>query len=137
MNTTDPEVTMPVGVLTAYDCWSLLEDEDVARIAWATDEGVAIVPVNYHVFDGALWFRAKPSSAVARQCADSAVAVEIDHVDREAGTAWSVVVTGTAEIVGDPIPPEVASMELWAPGSRTFVIRVHPASVTGRRFWSR
>lgn len=134
MNATMPT---PTAVLTGYDCWALLEQEDVARVAWTGPDGVAIVPVNYAIADGSLWFKTQPYSALARQCAGGRVAVEVDHLDREARSAWSVVVAGTAERVEDWVPPEVAAMDVWPSGPRNLVIRVNAIEVTGRRLWGR
>lgn len=136
MNTSTP--TPPPAVLTGYDCWQLLPTEQIARIAWAGPDGVAIVPVNYTVADGALWFRTQPYTALARQCAGGPVAVEVDHLDRETHEAWSVVVTGTAERVpAAEVPDTVGEMPVWAPGPRALFIRVSPAEVTGRRLFGR
>lgn len=132
MTTTMP--TPPPAMLTAYDCWGLLEHDEVARVAWTGPDGVAIVPVSYLVADGALWFRTQPYTALARQCVGGRVAVEVDHLERSNRTAWSVVVIGTAEPVPvDEVPEPVASMEVWVPGPRSFFIRVTPIEVTGRR----
>lgn len=126
----------PPAVLSRHDCWGLLEDEEVARVAWAGEDGVAIVPVNYAVADGALWLRTQPYTALARECCGGRVAVEVDRFDRWSRSAWSVVVTGTAERapVSD-VPAGVATMEAWAPGPRTLFIRVTPIEVSGRRLW--
>ena len=122
------------AMLTAYDCWGLLETEEVARIAWVAPDGVAIVPVNYLVTDGALWFRTQPCSALGRQCPGARVVVEVDQVNRAGRSGWSVVVTGTAHPV-DPVdvPDAVMEMRVWAGGVRTLCVRVEPIEVTGRR----
>jgi uncharacterized protein len=136
MNSTTP--MPPPVVLTGYDCWGLLEEEEIARIAWAGPEGVAIVPVNYTVADGALWFRTQPYTALARQCGGGRVAVEVDHLDRPTLSAWSVVVIGTAERVPTAdVPDNLIGMEVWASGPRSLFIRVTPTEVSGRRLWGR
>lgn len=132
MNTSTP--TPPPAVLTGYDCWQLLATEEIARIAWASTAGVSIVPVNYTVADGALWFRTQPDTALARQCADGQVAVEVDHVERDSHEAWSVVITGVAECVPAPdVPDTVGEMPVWAAGPRALFVRISPVEVTGRR----
>lgn len=134
MNTAVP--TPPPSVLSSSDCWRLLQDEEVARIAWAGPDGVAIVPVNYALAEGGLWFRTQPYTALARQCSGGRVAVEVDHLDRRERSAWSVVVTGTAERVPAPeVPDTLAGMEVWAPGPRSLFVRVTPLEVSGRRLW--
>jgi uncharacterized protein len=138
MNTTPrpPAATTPPAELLAYDCWRLLETEEIARVAWAGPDGVTIVPVNYTVSDGSLWFRTQPYTALARQCTGGRVAVEVDRLDRTSREAWSVVVTGTAErVAAEEVPDSVGEMPVWAAGSRTFFVRVAPVEVTGRRLW--
>lgn len=122
------------AILTAYDCWGLLETEEVARIAWASPAGAAIAPVNYTVVDGCLWFRTQPDSALGRQCTGERIAVEIDHVDREARTGWSVVVVGTAQRVEvEHVPDAVMELRVWPADARSLHVRVDPIQVTGRR----
>ncbi|MBZ5736961.1 pyridoxamine 5'-phosphate oxidase family protein [Nocardioides mangrovi] len=135
MNTSNPQLP---AVLPGYDCWQLLESEEIARIAWSGPDGVAVVPVNYTVADGALWFRTQPYTALARQCAGGRVAAEVDHLDRETHAAWSVVVTGVAERVpAHEVPDTVGEMPVWAPGPRSLFIRLAPTDVTGRRIRGR
>ena len=124
-----------MATLTAYDCWGLLETEEIARVAWATSDGVAIVPVNYTVSDGCLWFRTQPDSSLGRQCREGGhLAVEVDHVDRSSHRAWSVVVNGSASLVSaEDVPDAAMEMRVWPQGlPRTFV-RLEPDELTGRR----
>jgi uncharacterized protein len=126
--------TSSPAILTAYDCWGLLETEEVARVAWAAPGGVAVVPVNYTVADGALWFRTQPYTALGRQCGGGRVAVEVDHIDRAERSGWSVVVAGTAHLVpAEQVPDQVMEMRVWAPGVRSLFVRVEPVDVSGRR----
>jgi nitroimidazol reductase NimA-like FMN-containing flavoprotein (pyridoxamine 5'-phosphate oxidase superfamily) len=127
-------MTAVPAVLPAYDCWTLLETEDIARIAWGGPDGVSVVPVNYTITDGALWFRTQAASALGRQCAGGRVVVEVDHVDRDEHTAWSVLVGGTAEPVDvADVPDHVMQMRVWPVGSPGMFVRVEPAEVSGRR----
>lgn len=133
MNGPDSRTSSP-AILTAYDCWGLLETEEVARVAWTAPYGVAVVPVNYTVADGALWFRTQPYSALGRQCDGGRVAVEVDQIDRAERAGWSVVVAGTAHLVPpDEVPVEVIEMRTWAPGVRNLFVRIEPVEVSGRR----
>jgi hypothetical protein len=70
--------------LSAYDCWGLLDSEEIGRVAWQGREGVAIVPVNYTVADGSgrparlasgnrpLFIRVEPVDATGRNLLASA-----------------------------------------------------------------
>jgi len=122
--------------LTAYDCWGLLESAELGRVAWPGPGGVALVPVNFTVVDGALWFRTEPSSALARQCAGQRVVVEADHVDPVTRSGWSVVVVGTAGLVAiEDVPDMLVEMRVWPAGRRSLFVRVEPTEVGGRRLW--
>lgn len=125
-----------IATLVAYDCWNLLDKAEIARVAWQGPAGVAIVPVNYAVVAGALWFRTDPSSALARECDGQRVAVEVDEVDRETRAGWSVVVAGVAEVVDTLDAPEMLmDMRIWPSGPRSVFVRVDAAEVTGRKLW--
>jgi nitroimidazol reductase NimA-like FMN-containing flavoprotein (pyridoxamine 5'-phosphate oxidase superfamily) len=120
--------------LTAYECWGLLDSEEIARVAWHGRDGVAIVPVNYTVADGSLWFRTSPSSTLGRECAGQALAIEMDHLDRATRSAWSVVVSGVGELVdAADVPDVLAGLHVWPSGNRPLFIRVEPDDVTGRK----
>ncbi|GAA4381868.1 pyridoxamine 5'-phosphate oxidase family protein [Nocardioides caricicola] len=122
------------AILTAYDCWRLLEHEEIARVAWATGDTAAVVPVNFTVVDGALWFRVHPSSALGQQCRGGRVAVEVDHLDGSDRSAWSVVVQGTAQPVDiHDVPDQAMEIRLWPAGPFSMFVRVEPDEVTGRR----
>ncbi|WP_460828548.1 pyridoxamine 5'-phosphate oxidase family protein [Nocardioides hungaricus] len=126
-----------VATLVAYDCWALLEDADIARVAWQGADGIALVPVNYAVDGGALWFRTDPGTALARECDGTDVVVEVDRIEPDGRGAWSVVVRGTAGLVDHlDVPDTLADLRVWPVGPRSLFVRVEPDAVTGRRLWS-
>lgn len=126
--------TKDVATLVAYDCWSLLEEAEIARIAWQGKDGISLVPVNYAVGGGALWFRVDPGSALARECGDRAVVVEVDRIDPERRAGWSVVVAGIARFVDElDVPDTLIEMRVWPPGPHRLFVRVEPDRITGRR----
>jgi nitroimidazol reductase NimA-like FMN-containing flavoprotein (pyridoxamine 5'-phosphate oxidase superfamily) len=122
--------------LDAGACMELLSDHGIGRLSVATEEGPAVVPVNYAVADGALVFRtapgATPALAVGRR-----VAFEVDRVDEALSEGWSVLVVGPAEAVTDPGAVrrlgDLARTSPWAGGERPLWVRIAPERVTGRR----
>ena len=122
-----------VEVLT-FDCWQLLETAEIARFAWNGPRGVAMVPVNYTVADGALWFRTTPYTEHAREAGGQWVAVEVDSIDPVERSGWSVVVRGVAELL-DPadVPDLPIDLTVWPEGRRNLLVRIDPVEVTGRR----
>ena len=120
--------------LPAFDCWQLLETAEIARVAWNGTHGVVILPVNYSISDGALWFRTTPYSALAREAGNQRVAVEVDSLDPISRAGWSVVLRGTAELVeGEDVPDQLVDLRIWPQGKHSLFIRVAPVEVTGRR----
>jgi hypothetical protein len=69
----------------------------------------------------------------------SEVAFEVDDLDRAGRTGWSVVLTGVAQEVTDLDRPDlverlaVTAIEPWAPGDKPTLLRLAPATVSGRR----
>ena len=123
-----------LATLIAYDCWSLLRSAEIARVGWQRPSGLAIVPVNYVVDDGALWFRTTPTSSLAREAAGARVVVEVDEVDAAKHSAWSVVVTGVAELIEFlDVPDSLVEMRIWPGGKHGLFVRVEPDEITGRR----
>ncbi len=120
--------------LPAFDCWHLLESAEIARVAWNGPRGVAVVPVNYTIAEGALWFRTNPYSALARECGGQWVAIEVDDLDVNRKSGWSAVVRGVAEIIDAQDAPEhLVDLRIWPGGSRNMFVRVDPVEVTGRK----
>lgn len=120
--------------LPAFECWSLLESAEIARVAWTGPRGVLVVPVNYTISDGALWFRTTPTAEVVRDTTEAWVAVEVDSLDPDTRSGWSVVVRGPVELVdAQDAPDRLAELRVWPPGLRTAYARVEPGEVTGRR----
>lgn len=126
-----------VVVLPEEECLALLETTTVGRIAFVNDEGQQLVPVNFALIDGAIYFRTLPEgflSGLATGHDD--VAFGVDHYD-VFRTGWNVTVRGSAHAVEDreTINKVLATHRLkpWAGGDRPLVIRVTPRSIAGRR----
>jgi len=119
------------------ECMRLLASVRLGRLAWASDAGPQVLPVNHSVLDGNIVLRTDLYSTVAEGTRSGTVAFEADELDDRLRSGWSVLVLGQAEHVEDP--KEMADLfhrmgEPWAPGSRPLVARVVPSQVTGRRF---
>jgi uncharacterized protein len=124
--------------LSPYDCWQLVSGaagpDGVARIVWSGPDGPAIVPMNFTVAEGFLWFQTTPASRVARECCDQRVLVEIDQVDATSHTGWSVVVTGVATCLPPATDPGIlGTLLVWPQGPRDLLLKVEPDELTGRQ----
>jgi hypothetical protein len=121
-----------------YDAWRLLTEaaagEAIARIVWSSRGNPAIVPVNFTVADGALWFQVAVGSRLARECPGQRVLVEVDQVHAPSRTGWSIVVTGPATTMPAADDPGLlGGLQVWPRGDRQELVRVEPDEVTGRR----
>lgn len=124
-----------LATLAGYDAWGLLEQAEIARVAWHGEHGVAIVPVNYAVVDGALWFRVEPESHLAAECTGQRVVVEVDRMDTDSRSGWSVVVAGVPEVMAATDVPEIVDLRIWTPGTPGTFLRLAPDEVSGRRLF--
>jgi uncharacterized protein len=126
-----------VDTLDVPESMRLLESVRWGRCAWSGPEGPRILPVNYTVLEGHVFFRTSLYGSLADAASGNALALEADELDERLSSGWSVVVLGRAEQVEDAA--EAASLfrhlpQPWAPGSRPVLVRIVPAQVTGRRF---
>jgi len=127
----------PLQWLDRATCDRLLADEEVGRLAVIAGGAPVIFVVNY-VMDGRdIIFRSDPGTKVdlgprAKAC------FQIDSIDREHKTGWSVVANGRLDevtkydaerwdrVTGLPLAP-------WADGAKAHWMRFVPTYVSGRR----
>jgi nitroimidazol reductase NimA-like FMN-containing flavoprotein (pyridoxamine 5'-phosphate oxidase superfamily) len=123
--------------LTEAECLQLLAREAVGRLGVTTATGPEVYPVNYVLEDEAVLFRTDPGGKLASLAGSPAVCFEIDHVDTEARTGWSVLVKGRARQLHPHERDQAAGLHLdyWAVGPKTHWVRIDPIEVTGRRIW--
>ncbi len=128
-------MTMP-RELAFDECVQLLQAGDVGRVALMTPGGPQIVPVNYAVAEESVVVATSPYSALGTYGVHHLVAFEIDHVDHDTRTGWSVTVRGRAVAIADP--QEVRRLrETWAPrpwadGNRSLHLRIPWTEISGR-----
>ena len=137
----EPRVERRHGRLTEIEadrCWSLLDTTTVGRLGFSSPDGIVILPVNFIVFESALYFRTNPGTTIAQLCDGcSDVAFEVDHHEDMFQRGWSVLVRGstTAANASDAVTALASSTGLgpWAPGERSLVIKLSPHRIDGRR----
>jgi nitroimidazol reductase NimA-like FMN-containing flavoprotein (pyridoxamine 5'-phosphate oxidase superfamily) len=93
------------------------------------------VPVTFAVHDEAILIRTGPDSRLAMAAAGQVLAFEVDELNANTRTGWSVVVTGVAQIVTDPDKRALLQDAVlpWVPGERDVLIELPFTMLTGRR----
>lgn len=125
-----------IRALTDSECWQRLADHP-AGIGRVGTGGPSpnILPVNY-VLDGrSVVFRTGEGRKLTAVGAHERVAFEVDHLDAEAHTGWSVVLRGFAHRVTDPAEIErldALGLQPWDPSPKTAVVRITTRMVEGR-----
>ena len=136
MNETQARSPHATESLTTAQCWELLREGVVGRLAVTHDGRPDVFPVNFAVDHGSLVFRT--GSGTLFDSSDGAfVAFEIDGYDATRAVAWSVVAKGVAHEVYQ-LDDALAALRLplypWHEGPKPRIMRIHPEVVTGRRF---
>lgn len=95
------------------ECWRLLATQPVGRVAINVGHYPLIFPVNHAVVAHGVVFRTAPGTKLWATHRSN-VSFEVDHVDIDNQTGWSVLVRGSAkEITVDTANPEL--VEIVAP----------------------
>lgn len=130
-------VAPEAGILTPEQCWKLLSETSVGRLAVTVDGRPDVFPVNYKVDGESLLFRTGAGTKMDAIGADPRVAMEADAVSAEFGIAWSVVVKGRAEVAPSDarvLNETVRGLFPWQGVGKDRLVRIIPETVTGRRF---
>ena len=124
--------------LTREECMSRLPSEGVGRLAIAGSDGAHIFPLNYVVDGESLVFRTAAYSQLGQHpwATSSPVAFEIDELDFESQSGWSVVVRAQPQRIEDEAEVEAIAWTSdpspWAGGLRRQYIRLPFSEITGR-----
>lgn len=122
-------------LLSHRDCLALLTGARVGRVVFTVAALPAIVPVTFAVHEEAIVMCTAADTRLAAAADDGVLAFEVDDLDAASRTGWSVVVTGVAEHVTDPVARAHihGKVSPWAPGHHDVFIRLPLTVVTGRR----
>jgi nitroimidazol reductase NimA-like FMN-containing flavoprotein (pyridoxamine 5'-phosphate oxidase superfamily) len=122
--------------LAPDECWDLLGETNVGRLAVLVEGHPDVFPVNYVLDGDSIVFRTgagtKFWSTMTTSCA-----LEIDGYLALSGKAWSVVVRGRTALILDrqeSAKVDALGLDPWQPGSKNYYLRLTPDAVTGRRF---
>ena len=124
-------------ILSESECWELLGEADVGRLAVDIAGQPDIFPINFIADDGGIVFRSAAGTKLAGAVLNRFVAFEIDGYQPGDRTAWSVVVKGQARAVErmqEVFDAEDLPLFPWLAWDKPNFVRIDPTVVTGRRY---
>ncbi|WP_296137830.1 pyridoxamine 5'-phosphate oxidase family protein [uncultured Tessaracoccus sp.] len=113
--------------LAEAECRSLLRDVEYGRIAWHDEHGVTVLPVNFQLVDGHVVFHTAPETVLAGLADEAEVAFQVDDVDAEVASGWTVLVRGRTRRVTQATEPVT-----WLADDRTVGIMIIETELSGR-----
>lgn len=126
-------------VLDRDECLELLSREWRGRVGVSSNALPAILPVSYLLVDDQIVFRSIAGSKLEAIGRGEVVCFEVDHADRDAGTAWSVLAVGQARAVTDAAVRadlDARAGELWPPIDAAAWVQLDTDLLSGRRLVS-
>lgn len=123
--------------LSRQECLALLAQGGIGRLAAVADSRPFVFPVNYVLDGDTVVFRTSPGTKLAG-AGFGRVAFEIDGIDGEERTGWSVIVQGVGTEITDArdmSSERLRQLELqpWVPGEKAHWVSIQAESITGRR----
>lgn len=122
--------------MTREECLRLLANAVIGRIVFVDAALPAIQPVTFLLDGEEIIFRTANGAKLAAATRESVVAFEVDEIDRDTRTGWSVVCIGLSSKITEParLGQLAESMpEPWAPDRTAHTIGIGIHTLTGRR----
>lgn len=124
-------------ILSADECWALIRETPIGRLAFVHEGGPVVLPVSFGVLGHQVVFRSARGAKLGAARMNRPVAFEVDRWDADSRTGWSVLVEGMADIVYED--DEIVALEeldilRWTP--QPFAsdwVRILPTNIAGRR----
>ncbi|MEM9464835.1 MAG: pyridoxamine 5'-phosphate oxidase family protein [Actinomycetota bacterium] len=129
--------THPLTELSTTECWDLLRQTTIGRLAVNNGNQPDVFPVNYVVDSDRVVIRTAEGAKLAAAIASGDVAFEIDEFDTASRSGWSVVLHGLAhepKALAAVMHDQALDLRPWAgsEGKHRF-IEIVPTRISGRR----
>jgi len=126
----------PITALSADECWELLAQETLGRLAVSVRGEPDIFPINYAVTDRSIVVRTTAGSKLVSMMLNASVAFEIDGLREEDNVAWSVVAKGLArDVAPGAIADKIAELPVpWNTSPKNRFVLIQVTEITGRSF---
>ena len=121
--------------LDEQDCLRRLRETRFGRVALSSGALPVLLPIHYALLGDDPVFRTDFGTKLLAATAGQVLCLEIDDVDPEAHTGWSVLVTGRAEVITQPDDLAAAKqlpLRPWT-GSGDAYVRIACTLVSGRQ----
>ena len=120
------------------ECVVLLAGSAVGRLGVVVDGTPEIFPVNHTVdtVTGCIVFPTNNRTKLQAALHWPKVSFEVDGLEADGRSGWSVMVVGHAEMVedlGEQVRAAANRFVLWGTGPSTVWVRIVPERITGRR----
>lgn len=121
-------------VIAPEECWQLLADSPVGRVAFNEAGEPMVLPVNHAVVGHRIVFRTLRGSLLHEALMAEPVAFQVDSFDALERTGWSVLVRGVADLAEDPEELEKLELHPWADSvEREDWVQIRAEEISGRR----
>lgn len=123
-------------VLSRAECLELLPTVSVGRVALSIGALPVVLPVRFVVDGESVVFRTVSGSKLEAATRQAVVAFEADHIEPADETGWSVLLTGVAHHVEDPVALvglRCLPLRPWIPVDADHFVRIPATTLTGRR----
>jgi uncharacterized protein len=122
-------------ILSEQECLRLLGTARIGRVAICQGAVAAVLPVAYALVGGEVMFFTGTGIKLNAALQTQSVAFEVDDIDFDHKTGWSVLVIGRASTasVAAAARAEAVGLYPWAAGSRHHLVRIRPEMISGRR----
>ncbi len=135
-DTTNATDRLGLEILSTDECWELLQDAAVGRVAFVDAGEPVVLPVTHGVHGHSIVFRSGSGTKLEAAAMGQPLAFEVDGWDDTYRTGWSVLARGVGETVydDDDIAAFDGGDEPWlvSAASGTWV-RLRVDEVSGRR----
>jgi nitroimidazol reductase NimA-like FMN-containing flavoprotein (pyridoxamine 5'-phosphate oxidase superfamily) len=123
-----------IDVLSPTTCVSLLRRHSFGRVGLSVDALPVILPVNYAYNGDRILLRSSFGTKLSAALRNAVVCFEIDGIEPDRATGWSVLVTGvSSELVGeDAVRAALVPLHPWSPSAGEHLVAIRVDVVTGR-----
>lgn len=134
----EPRPAPELEEINEAECFEILDQHSLGRIALVVEGQPRIFPVNYAMSGRIVVIRTAAGTKLFH-ATEAKVAFEIDEYDPTTGVGWSVMIQGIAHDATDSFDDiswaaHRASPKPLAPGAKPYLVAVESLVITGRRF---